>query len=544
MSLAAATEQRTFQGRAAAPGLAAGPLVVLADTEEVRREAGSAETEAAALREALESAVSELSLLVAETEGEGGDILAFQLALAEDEVLSDPAFAAIAAGRDAVTAWCDAVATVAADYAAAEEEYFRARAADLDDLSARVVRLLAGGAGDQDLPAGAILLARDLPPSRFLAARWEGGGVALIEGSPTSHVAILARARGVPMVVGLGAAAAALAEEDGPPALLDGDSGLLTVRPEAQTVAAFHGREAAAAEEAMQDRAVRNGPAVTAEGEAVSVLINVGDPAELDAVDPAWTDGIGLVRTEFLFQGRGGRLPDEAEQLAVYRRILAWAAPRPVTIRTLDAGGDKPIPGYTPTGESNPFLGLRGVRLSLAHPEVFRVQLRALLRAATAGNLQVMVPMVSLPQEMEAVRALLDEAADSLMAEGQAWARPALGMMVEVPAAALTIADFDADFLSIGSNDLVQYLMAAGRDVAGVAALADPATPAFERTLRLIVEAARAKGVPLSLCGDAGGEPRLLPLLLGAGLRSVSVAPPLIGRVKRAIAGWSGTRGR
>jgi len=193
------------------------------------------------------------------------------------------------------------------------------------------------------------------------------------------------------------------------------------------------------------------GPALTARGEPVRVMINVTGLAELGAIDPAEVDGIGLMRTEFLFQGRDG-LPTEEEQYQIYRRMLQWAAGRPVTIRTLDAGGDKPIAGLTPEGDLNPFLGVRGVRLSLRHLDVFGAQLRALARAAVAGNLKVMIPMVTVPEELGQCRALLGQAVDELRREGQDAQMPPLGMMVEVPAAALTIEDFDADFFSIAAT--------------------------------------------------------------------------------------------
>ena len=261
-------------------------------------------------------------------------------------------------------------------------------------------------------------------------------------------------------------------------------------------------------------------------------------PDSLDTVSPDHCDGIGLVRTEFLFPGH--ERADEEAQLAVYRRFLGWAEGRPVTIRTLDAGGDKPIPGLTVDGEANPFLGMRGLRLSLASPGAFRVQLRALARAAAAGPLRVMVPMVTVPEEVERVRDLLDTVVAELAVAGVAHARPALGMMVEVPAAALEAAAFDVAFYSIGSNDLVQYVTASARDNPAVARLANPRRPAVLRLIREVAAVGRAKGVEVSLCGDIASEPELIPDLLAAGLRSFSVAPVALGRVKAAIAAWPG----
>jgi phosphotransferase system enzyme I (PtsI) len=282
---------------------------------------------------------------------------------------------------------------------------------------------------------------------------------------------------------------------------------------------------------------LRFAPARTRTGEPVKVLLNIADPAELDGLDPAQCDGIGLVRTELLFH-HGDGLPDEAAQLAVYRRIVTWGEGRPVTIRTLDAGGDKPIPGLTIDGELNPFLGVRGIRLSLARPDVFRVQLRALARAAIDGPLKIMLPMVAVPDELEAARAHLDAAIAELACEGLPHARPALGIMVEVPAVAVLAERFAADFYSIGSNDLTQYTLAAARDITAVAHLADAGDPAVIALIGLTVAAAHRRGVEVSLCGDAGADPAIVPKLLNAGLRSVSVSPRAVARVKAAIAAW------
>jgi phosphoenolpyruvate-protein phosphotransferase (PTS system enzyme I) len=251
-------------------------------------------------------------------------------------------------------------------------------------------------------------------------------------------------------------------------------------------------------------------------------------------LDPASCDGIGLVRTEFLFHG--GELPDEESQYRVYRKLAEWAAGKPVTIRTLDAGGDKPIPGLTIEGESNPFLGVRGIRLSLAKPSVLRTQLRALCRAAAHGAVEIMLPMVAVPDELATARLYLDEEVSALRAEGIACRRPPLGIMVEVPAAAIAVDKFDADFFSIGSNDLTQYVMAAARDVGAVATLNDPTNAAVLRLITQVAAHGHATARKVSLCGDAGSQPNLIPRLLQAGLRALSVATPAIARTKAAIA--------
>lgn len=276
-------------------------------------------------------------------------------------------------------------------------------------------------------------------------------------------------------------------------------------------------------------------PAVTRSGEPVRVTINVDDPALLDGVEPGHCDGVGLTRTEFLFHGGGG-LPDEETQVHVYRRLLDWAGDKPVTVRTLDAGGDKPIPGLTPEGESNPFLGLRGLRLSLARPEVFSVQLRALARAAVRGNLKVMLPMVTRPSEVEAARGLFEQAVEQLRREGTEALVPPLGIMVEVPSAALNVALFPVDFFSIGSNDLVQYVTATGRDCQAVSALHDSLDPAVLELIARVAAHGAKTGIEVSLCGDMAAEEANLPALLDCGLRSLSVSPAAIARTKAAIA--------
>jgi phosphotransferase system enzyme I (PtsI) len=244
------------------------------------------------------------------------------------------------------------------------------------------------------------------------------------------------------------------------------------------------------------------------------------------------------MRTEFLFQGRE-KLPTEEEQYQIYRRMVEWAAGRPVTIRTLDAGGDKPIAGLTQPGDMNPFLGVRGVRLSLRHLDVFREQLRALARAAVAGNLKVMIPMVTVPEELDQCRALLAQAIEELHREGQNAKMPPLGMMVEVPAAALTIEDFNADFFSIGSNDLIQYVAAASRDEPQLADLAQPSRAVFKLVGHVVSHADRS-GREASLCGDLAGDPEQVAALLDQGLRVFSVAPGALGPVRAAIARYSG----
>ncbi len=527
-----------YSGQPASPGLAIGVVVVSDRIAAMARDVGSPDEEIAALKAAVASAaaaIGDLITRVEDTNPEGAAILEFQFAMLEDDALIEPAIARIANGSAADVAFAEVMDEMAADYEASGDDYFAARASDLRDLKERVVRALSGDDEDVlELPDNGVLIADDLTPSAFLSIQWRNGqAIALSTGSPTAHVAILARARDIPMAVGLGPIKAA----DGETAILDGEAGTLTLDPDAQTARRSRDRLAEQSRQSAADANQLAEPAITADGEPVEVHINIAGPAELDEIDPTICDGVGLVRTEFLFSNRDG-LPDEDEQAAAYERILIWAKGKPVTIRTLDAGGDKPIAGYTLDGEGNPFLGLRGIRLSLARHAVFETQLRALVRAAPVGSLRIMVPMVSIPDEMTTVNRLVDGLVSD---EGS---RPAVGMMVEVPSAALTLERFTTDFVSIGSNDLTQYVMAASRDSSDVAALQDAADPAVLKLIAMTVDAAKRMGIPVSLCGDAAADPRVLPALLATGLRSISVVPSAVGRVKRIIRSWSAAQFR
>jgi len=516
--------ERVFTGLSAADGLATGWIVIERAATLGDRPTGSPGQERTALDAAISQAKGEIDALAAGADDLGAEILEFQSALLEDEDFLGLAFARIEGGDPAQEAWGAALDGEAAEYRAGGDEYFKARAEDLLDLNVRVLKALFGTKTKAPAQMGqdTILLAADLTPSRFLELHGPYlRGAAILGGSPASHVAILARARGIPLVVGLDLTLDRAM--GGRNAVLDAKAGRLVVAPSKDTLGAARDRLKAIAADKRAWEDLIDRPAAMAGGTPVQVLINIDDPAVLDTLPPAHCDGIGLTRTEFLFHG--GRLPDEEAQFKVYRRLVTWAAGRPVTIRTLDAGGDKPIAGVTPSGEANPFLGLRGLRLSLRHRDI-------------------MVPMVTVPGEMDQVRAILDDALKDLAQAGVEHGSPALGMMIEVPAAALNAGNFDADFFSIGSNDLIQYATACARDNAAVAPLADPRNPAVLELIRRCVAAARAKGIEISLCGDMASDPDLLPLLLDCGLRSVSVAPAQLGPAKLAVHRYGGAAAR
>ena len=519
-----------LKGSAASDGLYMGPVRRLG-VRTAERRAGSPDAEHQVLRHAISLAVEELAALMERVEGEAQDMLGFQTAMLEDDALSRPAFSAIESGVGAHVAWADALNAEIAGYDVSEDEYFRARAADLKDMRDRVLRHVTGEA-EQDALPGAVLAGEDIGPTAFLETDWSrGGAIALAGGSTTSHVAMLARARGIPMVVGLGDTGFMDARR----LIVDGETGAVLADPDAAAEAAYRQQMAALAESRVAAERFRFRPALRRSGERIELLVNVAGVEELDHIDPSSCDGIGLMRSEFLFRD-GAPLPDEDTQYRAYRRFLEWAEGRPVTIRTLDIGGDKPIRGLTPEGETNPFLGLRGVRLTLAHEAVFRTQLKALLRAAAHGPLKVMIPMVTVPEEIATTSRLIAACLADLAAQGIAAKAPPLGIMVEVPAVAVAPELFRADFFSIGSNDLTQYVTAASRDDARVAALNDPSHPAVLRLVAAVARHGRETGTPVSLCGDMASEPRHVAALLAAGITSLSVAPARIAAVKAAIA--------
>jgi phosphoenolpyruvate-protein phosphotransferase (PTS system enzyme I) len=529
-----------YRGRTASIGFAHGPFVLVDGATNSARATGTAEEEAVALRGALVAAGGQIAALAAAAGGDAAQILEFQVALLDDEDFLDPIFTVIADGTPAHSAWAAALEGQIADYNSAADEYLQARSSDLADLRDRVVRTLRGGESEVlKIPDGAVICAADLPPSQFLEINWsKGGGLALIHGSPTSHVAMLARARGIPMIVQLGSVS-----PNANTALLDGEGATLELDPTAEQVRQFERRRDLHQKNRASARAILRRPPASWGGEKIRLLINIQRVEDLEHADAKYADGIGLMRTEFLLGGQPG-LPDEETQYQAYDAVLRWAGKRPVTIRTFDAGGDKPVPGFTRDGEANPFLGVRGLRLCLARPEIFTVQLRALARAAVRGNLKVMFPMVTLPDELDAGRRLLVDAVSALQAEGVPAVFPEVGIMVEVPAAALTIEQFNAAFFSIGSNDLAQYVTACDRGNGALARLIDPLHPAVLDLIRRVADHGKRTGSGVSLCGDMAGDPRCIPALLASGVRELSVNPSALALVKQTIDALSegGTR--
>ncbi|PKN95231.1 MAG: phosphoenolpyruvate--protein phosphotransferase [Chloroflexi bacterium HGW-Chloroflexi-6] len=522
-----------LKGIGAAPGIAVGPVFHFRPAELDENSFIDAKV---SLPEAISQAKEQLTLLHQQMAGKklGAEAAIFE---AHIELLEDPELleaAQAAANQSAAKAWKTAIEERAAAIAALNDPTLSARAADLRDVGQRVLRLMLGlSEKGISLPANpVVIVARELSPSDTASFDSEHVlGFGIVEGGPTSHIAILARALGIPAIVGVEEAMLALA--DGVPVILNGNDGTLTVNPDPDVLARaaqsqrrwLEYRRFAAEQAAL--------PAVTTDGHHVDVTANAGSPADAAEAMKMSADGIGLLRTEFLFLERS-TAPTEDEQFSVYRAIAETMQSLPVIVRTLDIGGDKPLPYIQLKAELNPFLGERGIRLCLNRPELFREQLRAILRAASYGNLRIMFPMVSDLSEIRQARAIIDELRHELNAP-----EIQIGIMIEVPSAAL-LADKlapEIDFFSIGTNDLTQYALAMDRGNASLAAKHDGLHPAVLRLIAHTIESAHKYGKRADICGELGSDPAAVPVLIGLGMDELSVSIPSVPTVKAQVRG-------
>lgn len=470
-----------------------------------------------------------------QAKGPQGDIFhAHGLMLADPELM-DRVQQAIAQGLIAPAAWLSTMQQLAQEYAQADSHYMREREADVWDIARQVMCQLTGSGPQRlQLAEPSILLARDLMPSDVANLDKDNVvGLCLSEGAKTSHSAILARAMGIPAIV---KAQGCLEQvQSGQEVILDGFNGLLWLAPDESTALVLETRRVEWLEQLQSQRQAAHQPAVTLNGRTVQILANIGGPEDVAAALAAGAEGVGLFRTEFLFQAHD-TLPDEELQFQIYRDIAAAFGDNPLTIRSLDVGGDKPLAALPMPQEENPFLGLRGVRLCLAYPELLLTQLRAVLRAhAEQPNIQLMIPMIATVEEFRAVKALVEQARQALSLPLEP--KLALGIMVEVPAAVLNaeILAQEVDFFSIGTNDLTQYVMAADRGNSAVAALVNYHEPAVLKAIALTCQAALGAGIPVSMCGEMAGDTGATELLLHLGLTKLSASASMLPALKAQV---------
>ena len=453
-----------------------------------------------------------------------------ELALALEERvrnLQSPEAAVLAVGEE-----------YASGFAGMEDVYMAARADDVRDVTRQLVAELMGrkAEGLETLEVPSVIVARSLAPSD--TARIPKGmalGFVTAEGSRTSHVSIMARSMGIPAVVGVGAAAleAVLGART---VAVDGEEGVVIPDPEPSTVAEFEARQRVMAAESAALEGYRHIEARTRDGRRIEVSANLGSASEArDAL--SWgAEGVGLFRTEFLFMERP-QLPSEDEQYEAYGAVARVFGDKPVIVRTLDVGGDKNLPGVDQPEEENPFLGWRGIRMCLDVPALFKPQLRAILRAGALGNLKVMFPMIADVEELRLAKQIFDECREELESEGQEVARIEVGVMVETPAAAIlaSVLAPEISFFSIGTNDLIQYTLAADRGNERLAHLQRADHPAVLELIRMTCEAAREHGIWVGVCGEAAADPALIPKVVDLGVTELSMSAPSILRAKKIV---------
>ena len=533
------TDPNLLIGVAASPGLAVGEVFQVRRMEiDVAEPGAGVDAERRGLAAALAAAHGQLAALRAQLHAKADPAKAAIFA-AHEELISDPdlleiAESAIAKGKSAGFAWKKAVATHADRLAALRNELLAQRANDLRDVGQRVLSLLTGvDVRPPAYPPNSVLVAEDLTPSDTAALdRSRVAGICTTRGGATSHVAILARSLGIPALAGVDPAV--LEVPDGTVVILDANDGTLRLHASSEQVAVIR-RAEERSELRRRDNAARAlEPAITLDGRRIEVLANIGGLEDATRIAALGGEGVGLLRSEFLFLGRRDA-PTEEEQFETYKAIAEALGPgRPLIIRTLDVGGDKPLAYLPIPKEDNPFLGERGVRVGLDRPEILRTQLRAILRAAAFGKVSVMFPMIATLNELRDVKAMLGEEAASLGVPPVA-----AGIMVEVPATAIMAAQFarEANFFSIGTNDLTQYTLAMDRGHPKLAPQVDGLSPAVLRLIAHTVRGAQPLGRRVGVCGAIASDPGAVPILLGIGVDELSVSLPAIPAVKAQIRG-------
>ena len=536
-----------WQGKGVSEGLAMAQIHLFTPKlpEISRQPAADAEAEVAKLEKTLAAAEEELRGLYETAKEKMGEqeaeIFDAHLTILGDEYsVREPIIQRIREQKqNAAAAIEDQFDELAQMFRSLGDELMAERAADAEDLKQQLLRICLG-CGRQDLsvlPGDVIVLAEELTPSdtvRMDTAHVKG--IATRLGGATAHSAIIACTLGIPAAAGIdGWQTEAL---NGHMAILDGADGTLTVDPTDEETACYQSRKAQADCEAQALEAFRTCPSQTKDGAALEICANIGTPQEAQQAMKYGADGVGLFRSEFLFMDRDA-LPTEDEQFEAYRMAAQTMAGKPLIIRTLDVGGDKKLPTLELPHEDNPFLGFRAIRMTLSHPEIFRPQLRAILRAAAYGDVRVMFPMIGSMDQLREAKALLREQEQTLQAEGVPTGPVKVGMMVEIPAAAVLAEEFakEVDFFSIGTNDLTQYTLAVERGNGAVAQLYEPEHPAVLRLIAMTAQAAAERHIPCGMCGEAAGDPKLAPAFVGMGVNELSMSPRRVPAVRKLLSG-------
>lgn len=530
-------------GVAASEGVHLGPAFAhfppQIKAEDRKLGAAEIEPELERFRAAIEAVRARMDKALADdrlAEGDRGIVAALR-DIAGDETLVGDTTETIRGGLDAVSATIATTARLAQEFGAVDDPYLNARADDMQAVGRQICLALLGqdDASLDHIPEGAVLIAEDIGAWDLARAPLERiGAVVCGHGGATSHIAIIARSHGIPAVLGLGARIHDLrAAKD---VAVDGNSGAVIPDPDAQTREAYRKRIDEAAAERTALKAYKDVVSKLANGTVVEVAANLGSLEEIDAAREAGAMGVGLFRTELLFM-RHMHLPSEDMQAEIYGTLAKAFAPAPVIVRTLDIGGDKPIAGIEFPAEENPFLGWRGIRMCLDRPDIFKQQLRALMRAAVHGNVKVMLPMVSQLSEVARTRELIAECGAELKERGVPFGQFELGVMIETPAAVLIARELakDVAFFSIGTNDLTQYVMAADRLNPTVAGLNDVSNPAVMAAIEMTARAGTEAGIMVGMCGEAAGRPDLIPEFIRMGLTELSMSPASIPRAKKVI---------
>ena len=467
-------------------------------------------------------------------------IIEFQLEILSDESFLKPILDSITKDTPSYVTWQKHLNKEIDEYLNSDNQYLQARYIDLADIRDRVLKNLTttpnkNEAANMSISNPAIILLEDITPTEFLSLTKKNMvGIATIKGNLNSHVAILAQAQKIPMLIKLQTKLEQIPQSK--TVILNAMDGTFICNPSTESLKKYQYHKQKFIEDEIAFEKILYEPCFTKDGKRIYVTINLDSVTILDKYRPQMCDGIGLVRTEFLFDEDS--LADEQVQFEEYKKIIEWADNRPVYIRTLDIGGDKTT---TKTDdELHSFLGLRGIRFSLADKKQFEIQLRALCRAAALGDLKLILPMVTIPDEIETTKNIIDKITAQLSKENIEYAVPNIGMMVEVPAAAINIESFNVDFFSIGSNDLIQYITAAKRNSNSsyVNSLADPRNQAIGKLIKNIIEVAHKKSITVCLCGQIASDPNFVPTLLELGLIHFSVVPSMTGKIKSAISNY------